>query len=120
MVYLSGSDLNEHFVAHGLMLIELKVRKKMQLCNSINVLLLGIKLTIMKSLLFLLILALICFSQNIKPTDISTDTLLNNKALIPISDSLLIDEMNFKNSDIRDVLRTIGFQYNINIWLSPK
>ena len=38
---------------------------------------------------------------------------------IPGSDTARIPVLDFKNTDIRDILRGIGMQYNINIFLEP-
>src|SRR3989339_188863 len=71
----------------------------------------------MRLLVWLLLSSpLLITAQNI--ANINSDT-LNNKALLPISDTAKIPEMNFKNADIRDALRTLGMQYSLNIWLSP-
>lgn len=40
--------------------------------------------------------------------------------LIPVSDTLKIPILDFKNTDIRDVLRAVGMQYNVNIYLEPE
>ena len=69
-------------------------------------------------ILFSLVLS--SYPQNIMLQDITIDSVINSKELIPISDSTLIEEMNFKSADIRDVLRGIGSQYNLNIWLTPE
>ncbi|OGJ86072.1 MAG: hypothetical protein A2268_02275 [Candidatus Raymondbacteria bacterium RifOxyA12_full_50_37] len=69
---------------------------------------------------FMLVLGLficISYSQNLGPT--TSDSLINKKELLPVPDSVTIPEMNFKDADIRDVLRTLGMQYGLNIWLSP-
>lgn len=38
---------------------------------------------------------------------------------IPVSDTLRIPVLDFKKTDIRDILRAIGMQYNVNIYLEP-
>lgn len=38
---------------------------------------------------------------------------------IPVADSLKIPVLDFKNTDVRDILRGIGMQYNVNIFLEP-
>ena len=38
---------------------------------------------------------------------------------IPVNDSIIIPVLDFKNTDIRDVLRAIGMQYGVNIYLEP-
>jgi type II secretory pathway component HofQ len=38
---------------------------------------------------------------------------------IPVADSITIPVLDFKNTDIRDVLRALGMQYNVNIFLEP-
>ncbi len=38
---------------------------------------------------------------------------------IPVPDSIKIPVLDFKNTDIRDVLRGLGMQYNVNIFLEP-
>ncbi len=38
---------------------------------------------------------------------------------IPITDTSTIPVLDFKNTDIRDVLRAIGMQYGVNIYLEP-
>jgi len=38
---------------------------------------------------------------------------------IPISDSVRVPVLDFKNTDIRDILRALGMQYNVNIFLEP-
>jgi type II secretory pathway component GspD/PulD (secretin) len=40
--------------------------------------------------------------------------------LIPVADSMKVPVLDFKNTDIRDVLRAIGMQYNVNIYLEPE
>lgn len=40
-------------------------------------------------------------------------------AKIPVPDSVRIPVLDFKNTDIRDVLRGLGIQYNVNIYLEP-
>jgi len=39
---------------------------------------------------------------------------------LPVPDSLIIESLDFKDADIRDVLRGLGVQYGINIWMSPE
>jgi type II secretory pathway component GspD/PulD (secretin) len=39
---------------------------------------------------------------------------------LPVSDSLRIPVLDFENADVRDVLRGIGMQYNVNIFLEPE
>lgn len=60
------------------------------------------------------------FSQSIKMDVIAKDSSFVRNESIPISDTVLIEEMNFKTADIRDVLRGIASQYNLNIWLAPE
>lgn len=38
---------------------------------------------------------------------------------IPVPDSVKIPVLDFKNTDIRDVLRGLGMQYSVNIFLEP-
>lgn len=38
---------------------------------------------------------------------------------IPVADSLKIPILDFKNSDIKDILRGLGMQYNVNIFVEP-
>jgi type II secretory pathway component GspD/PulD (secretin) len=38
---------------------------------------------------------------------------------IPGPDSIKIPVLDFKNTDIRDILRAIGMQYNVNIFIEP-
>ena len=38
---------------------------------------------------------------------------------IPVPDSIRIPILDFKNTDIRDVLRGLGIQYNVNIYIEP-
>ena len=38
---------------------------------------------------------------------------------IPVADSIKIPVLDFKNSDIKDVLRGLGMQYNVNIFVDP-
>lgn len=38
---------------------------------------------------------------------------------LPISDSLVAPVLDFKNADVGDVLRALGLQYSINIFLDP-
>jgi type IV pilus assembly protein PilQ len=45
---------------------------------------------------------------------------LNKPEYIPVSDTLKIPVLDFKNTDIRDILRAVGMQYNINIYLEPE
>jgi len=75
--------------------------------------------TLKNTLLSLVLLAFPVFSQDVQPQIGLTDTLVNNPRLIPIPDSIIIEEMNFKDADIRDVLRGIGAQFGLNIWLAP-
>src|SRR4030042_965205 len=44
---------------------------------------------------------------------------LGDKNQIPVPDSIKIPVLDFKNTDIRDVLRALGMQYNVNIYLEP-
>ena len=39
---------------------------------------------------------------------------------LPVNDSLRIPVLDFENADVRDVLRGIGMQYNVNIFLEPE
>ncbi len=39
---------------------------------------------------------------------------------IPISDTIKIPVLDFKNTDIRDVLRGLGIQYGVNIFMEPE
>lgn len=45
---------------------------------------------------------------------------LNKPEFIPASDSLKIPVLDFKNTDIRDILRALGMQYSLNIYLEPE
>lgn len=45
---------------------------------------------------------------------------LHPKELIPVSDSVTIPVLDFKNTDVRDVLRALGMQYNVNLYLEPE
>ncbi len=45
---------------------------------------------------------------------------LNAVDQIPVSDSIKIPVLDFKDTDIRDVLRAVGMQYNVNIFLEPE
>jgi type II secretory pathway component GspD/PulD (secretin) len=38
---------------------------------------------------------------------------------IPVADSIKVPVLDFKNTDIRDVLRALGMQYNVNIYIEP-
>ncbi|MDD5672699.1 MAG: hypothetical protein PHC61_00925 [Chitinivibrionales bacterium] len=40
--------------------------------------------------------------------------------LLPIPDSIKIPVLDFKNTDIRDILRGLGMQYHVNIYLDPE
>ncbi len=42
---------------------------------------------------------------------------LNPIDRIPVSDTIKIPTLDFKNTDVRDVLRAIGMQYGVNIYL---
>ncbi|MBD3392885.1 MAG: hypothetical protein GF418_12335, partial [Chitinivibrionales bacterium] len=52
------------------------------------------------------------------PKGIAEDR-LNPIESIPVSDTVTIPVLDFKNTDVRDVLRAIGMQYNVNIYLEP-
>ena len=39
---------------------------------------------------------------------------------LPVNDSLRIPVLDFENAEVRDVLRGIGMQYNVNIFLEPE
>ncbi|OGS33574.1 MAG: hypothetical protein A2293_12340 [Elusimicrobia bacterium RIFOXYB2_FULL_49_7] len=39
---------------------------------------------------------------------------------LAIPDSLMIESLDFKDADIRDVLRGLGVKYSINIWMAPE
>ncbi len=41
------------------------------------------------------------------------------KDKIPVSDTVRIPVLDFKNTDIRDILLALGMQYNFNIYLEP-
>ncbi len=43
--------------------------------------------------------------------------LKGDKTKIPVSDSIKVPVLDFKNTDIRDILRALGMQYNVNIYL---
>jgi type II secretory pathway component GspD/PulD (secretin) len=44
---------------------------------------------------------------------------LHPAELIPVSDTVKVPVLDFKNTDIRDVLRALGMQYGVNIFLEP-
>ena len=47
-------------------------------------------------------------------------TTLNKPEYIPVSDSIKIPVLDFKNTDIRDILRGLGMQFSVNIYLEPE
>ena len=47
------------------------------------------------------------------------DSMVNPMAKISASDTAKIPVLDFKNADVRDVLRGIGMQYGINIYVEP-
>jgi type IV pilus assembly protein PilQ len=51
---------------------------------------------------------------------ISPQSTLNKPEFIPVSDTIKIPVLDFKLTDIRDILRAIGMQYNVNIYLEPE
>ncbi len=48
---------------------------------------------------------------------ISPQLTINKPEFIPVADSIKIPVLDFKNTDVRDILRAIGMQYNVNIFL---
>lgn len=72
--------------------------------------------------LFLLLLFTSPHSQSSDPAQnqqnaVTTELYPISKISIP--DSVKIPVLDFKNTDIRDVLRGLGMQYNVNIFLEP-
>lgn len=57
--------------------------------------------------------------QDKQKTEIQSQQNSDIKDQIPISDSIKIPVLDFKNTDIRDILRALGMQYNVNIYLEP-
>lgn len=39
--------------------------------------------------------------------------------LIPVDDSIRIPVLDFKNTDVRDILRAVGMQYGVNVYIEP-
>ncbi|MBL8027964.1 MAG: hypothetical protein JNL74_16200, partial [Fibrobacteres bacterium] len=73
------------------------------------------------TILLVLLSGFLVFAQNININNVNNDKNDNNvKPDLPISDTLIMQSLDFRNADIRDVLRTIATKYNINIWLSPE
>jgi type II secretory pathway component GspD/PulD (secretin) len=77
---------------------------------------------------FILVSLYSAFSQEKQSTpstsEQSTSTSSDQRNLypidkIPVPDSITIPVLDFKNTDIRDVLRALGMQYNVNIFLEP-
>lgn len=48
------------------------------------------------------------------------DSKLHPKEKIPVADSIRIPVLDFNKTDIRDVLRGLGMQYGVNIYLEPE
>ena len=62
--------------------------------------------------------------RHLKPLSGITEKETDQKNLypiqkIPVPDSIRIPILDFKNTDIRDVLRGLGIQYNVNIYIEP-
>ena len=69
-----------------------------------------------KTLILLLTVAVMAVAQ-------SQDTTKQNLYpidKIPVADSIKIPVLDFKNTDIKDVLRGLGMQYSVNIFVDPE
>jgi len=73
-------------------------------------------------ILLLLILTSLIYADTTTVTDSSESVLAEPLDLneIPLSDTLRIPELDLNNNDIRNVLRGIGMQYGLNIFLEPQ
>ncbi len=73
--------------------------------------------------IFILVFSISAFSQTVDKQNnqlvVSTPELYPIEK-IPVPDSVRIPVLDFKNTDIRDVLRGLGMQYNVNIFLEPE
>jgi type II secretory pathway component GspD/PulD (secretin) len=73
--------------------------------------------------IFILVFSIFAFSQTVDQQTnqlvVSTPELYPIEK-IPVPDSVRIPVLDFKNTDIRDVLRGLGMQYNANIFLEPE
>ena len=49
-----------------------------------------------------------------------TEDSLVKEADLPISDTIIIQSLDFRSADIRDVFRGFATKYNLNIWLAPE
>jgi type II secretory pathway component GspD/PulD (secretin) len=73
--------------------------------------------------IFILVLSAFIFAQS---ADLQTNQqVVSTPELypiekIPVPDSVRIPVLDFKNTDIRDVLRGLGMQYSVNIFLEPE
>lgn len=50
----------------------------------------------------------------------SSINLNQSKQELPIADSLMLESLNVKGSDIRDLIQGIAMQFNLNIYMSPE
>ncbi|MGA2506127.1 MAG: secretin N-terminal domain-containing protein [Chitinispirillaceae bacterium] len=63
--------------------------------------------------------------QVVQPVQPQSVQLPNDSSLfpidkIPVSDTIRIPVLDFKNADVRDVLRGLGMQYKLNIFIDPE
>lgn len=66
--------------------------------------------------------ACLIFGQENQPNDTSAQQgkpALYQMDKIPVPDSVKIPVLDFKNTDVKDVLRGLGIQYNVNIFCDP-
>ncbi len=70
-------------------------------------------------LLTVLLFAAISAQSIVDTTKADTTKPVSQKDLIPVSDTVKIPVLDFKNTDIRDILRGLGMQYGLNIYLDP-